>query len=182
MTTTVPQPVVIITETAYAGQSLTANISYLGGLVNYQWKRNGIQNIGTNNNTYMVQNDDFGSNITVTASLSGDPGSVTSNPYIVQKAGIGIGDPSIKLFLNDSPLENGGTTALNQKNDVFIVSITPGIYTEIIWYLNGSVVAQGAARTSITLSKQTPGVFHVTVEATPAGGVKDSGSHSFVIQ
>ena len=57
-----------------------------------------------------------------------------------------------------------------------------GEYSEIIWYLNGNIVAQGASKTSIALSKQTPGVYQLTVEAVPAGGVKNSGRHNFIIQ
>ena len=57
-----------------------------------------------------------------------------------------------------------------------------GEYSEIIWYLNGNIVAQGASRTSITLSRHTPGVHQLTVEAIPVGGRKNSGRHNFIIQ
>jgi hypothetical protein len=178
----VPQPIIYITETVYIGQSLTANIVDLKGTINFQWKLNGNEITGTNRCTYIVQTSDIGSFITVTASLSGDPGSVTSDPYEVQKAGIDIGGPFIRLFLDGSPLENGETTIFNREAELFLVSIASGIYTEIIWHVNGSVWEQGATKTSITLSKQTLGIFNIMVTATPAGGVTNSGSHTFVIQ
>ena len=95
---------------------------------------------------------------------------------------IGIGNPSVKFFMNGEPLEEN-STQINRGTGTYTVSIDSEItYLQIIWYLNGNIVAQGESRTSIILSKQTAGTFHITVEATPAGGMKDSGSHSFVVQ
>jgi hypothetical protein len=70
-----------ITGTAQEGQTLTANTSNLGGsgTISYQWKRNGITNIGMNRNTYVVQTVDIGSTITVTVTRRGYSGSVTSS-------------------------------------------------------------------------------------------------------
>jgi hypothetical protein len=55
-------------------------------------------------------------------------------------------------------------------------------YEDIIWYLNGNIAAQGASRTSFTLSRQIPGTYQVMVEATSIDGVKNSGFHNFIIQ
>ena len=99
----------------------------------------------------------------------------------IANAGISIGNAAIKLFLDGGPLENGEITTLSQSSGDFNVSIASGTYTEIIWYLNGAVVARGAARTAITLPRETPGAYQITVEAA-AGGIKNSGSHSLVIQ
>ena len=55
-------------------------------------------------------------------------------------------------------------------------------YTDIVWYLNGNIVAQGASRTSITLSRQTAGIYQIAVFATLKDGEKNSGSYNFVIQ
>jgi predicted nucleic acid-binding Zn-ribbon protein len=99
-------------------------------------------------------------------------------------AGIEIGNPGIKLYLdgNTSSLQEGGSTQISQGAGTYTVSIASGTYTSIIWYLNGSIVLQGATETSIMLSKQTAGTYMVTVEAVPTGGQKNSGSHSFVVQ
>jgi len=95
-----------------------------------------------------------------------------------------IFDSSVKLYLNGSLLVNGGITTLSQGTGTFNVSIPSGTYTEIIWFVNGNITAQGAERTSITLSKQISGVYQITVEATltGSGSVKNSGSHNFVVQ
>jgi len=71
---------VSIIGTALVGQTLTANISSLGGsgTIFYQWKRGGTTNIGTNSSTYTVQAADVGNTITVTVTRSGYSGSVTS--------------------------------------------------------------------------------------------------------
>ena len=175
---------VSITGVPKAGQRLTANISNLGGngTISYQWIRNGSVNIGTNSSTYTLTNTDVGTVITVNITRSENTGSITSEPFDVPNVDIGIGDPYVRLFLGSSPLANGGTTVFNREADIFIVSISPGTYSNIIWYSNGSVIAEGAARTSITLSKQTIGTFHIVVTATPSGGVMNSGSHTFIIQ
>jgi len=79
-------------------------------------------------------------------------------------------------------LVQGNNTQIDQGTGTYTVSIASGTYIEIIWYLNGNVVAEGASRTSILLSRQTTGTYQVTVEAFPAGGNKNSGSHSFVVK
>ncbi|MCL2556989.1 MAG: InlB B-repeat-containing protein, partial [Treponema sp.] len=52
---------------AVVGHTLTANIDLLSGsgIISYQWKR-GNENVGTNSRTYLVQDTDIGSTITVT--------------------------------------------------------------------------------------------------------------------
>jgi hypothetical protein len=97
-------------------------------------------------------------------------------------AGIGIGNPSVNLYMSGTRLQNGGTTTLYNEAGIITINITSGTYSEIIWYLNGNVVAQGASRTAISLSRQIPGMYQVTVEATPLGGIKNSGSHNFIVQ
>jgi hypothetical protein len=124
---------------------------------------------------------------TVTFDVEAAPGwdratGLAAGTLIITNAEIGIGDPFIRLYMDGSLLENGGTTIINHEPGIFIVSINTGTYTEIIWRLNGNIVIQGATVTSITLSKQIPGTYQVTVEATPAGGTKNSGSHNFVVQ
>jgi hypothetical protein len=77
---------VTITGTTVAGQTLTANTTNLGGsgTISYQWKRivggTTPQDIGTNSNTYTLQQNDVGDTITVTVTRSGYSGSVTSSP------------------------------------------------------------------------------------------------------
>jgi hypothetical protein len=175
---------VSITGSAQVNQTLMANTFALGGEGNitYQWKRNGVTVIGSNISTYAVQYADVGSIITVTVTRSGNSGSITSSPFDIPNTGIIIDDPSIKLYLNGNLIANNGTTTFNNETGSFDISIDSGTYTEIIWYLNGNIVAQGASRTSITLSKQIAGTYKVIVEATPTGGVKNSASHNFIIQ
>ena len=128
-----------------------------------------------------------GGQVTVTVSRDGyafNPNYKNVNVHFKTDSGIdiGIGDPSIKLYLDGSPLQDGGSSPITQGEGTYTVSIPSGTYTDIIWYVNGNVAAQGAARTSVVMSKQTVGTYQVTVEATPSGGGKNSGSHSFVVQ
>ena len=98
-------------------------------------------------------------------------------------APIEVGNPSVKLYLDDetTPLAHNGSTSIVQGTGIYRVSIDAG-YTSIVWYLNGTPLTQYQGAASITLSKQTAGTFLVTVEATPAGGEKQSGTHSFTVQ
>jgi len=72
---------VSINGIAKVGQTLTAVTVSLGGNgnISYQWKRENT-NIGTDQNTYVVQTADIGSTITVTVIRTGSSGSVTSSP------------------------------------------------------------------------------------------------------
>jgi uncharacterized repeat protein (TIGR02543 family) len=95
-----------------------------------------------------------------------------------------IGSPSVILYLNNSSssLVEGGRTEVNGAGSgTYTVSIADGNYSQITWYLNGRAVA-GETETSIVLSKQTSGVYLVTVEAALVGGDKNTGSHTFVVK
>jgi len=109
-------------------------------------------------------------------------GAAISTAMEIPNTGIDIGNPAVRLYLDGSLLENGGTTTFNQASQIFIISIDSGTYSEIVWHLNGSIVDQGTSRFTITLSKQIPGSFNIVVEVTSVSGVKNVGSHSFVIQ
>jgi hypothetical protein len=97
---------------------------------------------------------------------------------------IPVGNPSVKLYLDSgsTPLTHNGSTPINIGTEPFTVSIASGTYIQIIWYLNGTKVAEGSTKTSIVLSKRAVGNYLVTVEATPAGGTKNSGAHTFAVQ
>jgi len=102
--------------------------------------------------------------------------------YQAPNAGIIIGNTSVVLYLDNSvELQEGGSITIDAETGTYIVSIAEGEYSEIIWYLNGTVVSQGTTNTSLVLTKRVPGIFHVTVEAT-AAGEKNTGNHYFVIQ
>jgi len=109
-------------------------------------------------------------------------GAALSAVMEIPNTGIDIGNPAIKLYLDGNLLVNGGTTTFNQASQIFIVSIDSGTYSEIVWYLNGSIVDQGTSRFTITLSRQILGSFNIMVEVTSVSGAKNVGSHSFVIQ
>jgi len=72
---------VSITGTAKVGETLTADISALGGsgTASYQWLRDGKTTVGNNSKTYTVQSGDVGFTISVTVTRSGNSGSVVSN-------------------------------------------------------------------------------------------------------
>jgi hypothetical protein len=98
--------------------------------------------------------------------------------------GIPIGDPSMKLYLNGgaTALEQNGITSVGSAGaGIYTVSIAPDTYTDIKWYLNGILAAQGSAKIAISLSMQNTGTFKVTVEAEPQGGSKNTGTHTFVV-
>jgi len=104
--------------------------------------------------------------------------------WIEANAEIIIGNTTVKLFLDGSatPLHDGGSTVIPAaETGTYTVSIASGTYSEIIWYLNGSVVPQAANRTSLVLTKRIPGTYQVTVEAT-AAGEKNTGRHYFVVE
>jgi hypothetical protein len=96
---------------------------------------------------------------------------------------IPIGNASVKLYLDDesTPLAHNGTTDIALGTGIFTVSIDSGTYTSIVWYLNGTEVAGGSGKTSISLSNKTAKTFLVMVEAQPSGGTKNSGIHTFVV-
>ena len=97
---------------------------------------------------------------------------------------ITIGDPSVKLYLNNdiTPLDNNGSTIVGNAGDgLFTVSISAVSYSEIKWFVNGNLVAQGTGRTLIILPKRISGIYLVNVEAT-TGGIKNVGTHSFVVE
>ena len=122
-----------------------------------------------------ITGSSFTLNHNVTVSAVFNPGPNLTTP---------IGNPSVRLYLNDStsPLVEGGrTNAGSAGSGTYTVSIANGSYSQIIWYLNGKVLP-GAAGTSIALSKQTSGVYLITVEAALTGGDRNTGSHTFVIE
>jgi len=102
---------------------------------------------------------------------------------LLPNADIIIGDPTVRLYLNGTTLlENNGITDMGTAMEgIFTVSIDPGSYSEIRWFVNGNLAAQGNTRTSITLTLRNAGILQVTVEATPTGRVKNTGTHSFEI-
>jgi len=165
------------------GQTLTANTDNLGGngTITYQW-RGGETNIGTNSRTYSIQNADVGSTITVTVTRSDNSGSITSEPVLVTNSGIIFGSSTIKLYLNNnnSPLQEGGSNSVSRGTGTFTVSISSGNYSEIVWYLNGTIISKGTSNTSIVLSRRTSGTFHITVEVTIAGE-KNTGNYFFIV-
>jgi len=110
------------------------------------------------------------------------PASTSLKVVLEPNTSIEIGSPTVKIFLDgsSSPLLEGGTTQISQGAGVFTINITPGTYSEIIWYLNGSEVSRGTTNTQIGIRK-IAGTYLVTVEATMAGK-KNTGSHSFVVQ
>jgi hypothetical protein len=127
----------------------------------------------------LEQSNNTGAAIKITITFPATEADNTPN------TGVDIGNPSVKLYLNGSasPLAEGGTTAIGSAGEgTFTVSIAAGSYSAIVWYLNGAVAAQGAAKTSIALPKRNAGTFLVIVEATPTGGDKNTGSHCFTVQ
>ena len=139
----------------------------------------------TDTGVYELTVSGITANIQVSASVSKDGYIISPDNHQVMiyctNAGIIIGDPSVKLYLDENLLQSG-STLIAQGTGTYTVSIAPGTYTSIVWYLNGTKVAEGQTRTSIVLSKRQEGTYQVTVEATPAGGNKNTGSHSFNVQ
>ena len=125
---------------------------------------------------------------TVTVSYDGKTTSFTITVRLPDPTGIEIGDPSIKLYLDGStiPLIEGGSTHITTaETGTFTVSIAPGTYSKIIWYLNGEKMTQwGESRTSIVLTKRLEekieAVYMITVEVITADGT-DTGTHIFVV-
>jgi len=102
---------------------------------------------------------------------------------IIDFTSIVIGNTTVKLFLNNSTtsLLDGGNTIIDSGTGTYTVNILSGVYSEIIWHLNGTVVSQGTTNTSLVLTRRNTGIFHITVEVTTAGE-KNTGNHFFVVQ
>ena len=97
--------------------------------------------------------------------------------------GIIIGDKTVKLFLDNgtTPLQESGTTTIISGTGTYSVSITPDIYTKIVWYLNGTIVSEGTKNTSLVFTKRIQGTYLVSIEVI-ASGEKNTGNHLFVVQ
>jgi transcriptional antiterminator Rof (Rho-off) len=102
----------------------------------------------------------------------------------IPPAEVPIGSPSVKLYLDGgtTALTHNGTTSITRGAGTYTVGIAAGSYTAILWRLNGNELPTARDRTSVVLSKQTAGTYQITVEATPNGGAKQSGAHSFTVQ
>jgi hypothetical protein len=120
--------------------------------------------------------DNTGSTLTVTITFPATEAADNTGGIIIG------GDPTAKLYMDGSPLTEGGTTIVASGTGTYTVSIQAGTYSAITWYMNGNKVAEGASSTSIVMTKRNKGNYVVNVEATPVGGSKNSGSHTFVVQ
>jgi hypothetical protein len=139
---------VSISGTAQVGQTLTANTSYLygSGTISYQWKRNGIANIGTNSSTYAVQSSDVGSTISVTVTRSGNSGSVTSSSTATVSAVLGSSTMNVHFT---GPTERIISVTRNITNNLSKSgggSVTLGIsanFSSYEWYIGTTKAAEG---------------------------------------
>jgi hypothetical protein len=139
------------------------------------WTFDGVwMNSFTYTGAMVVNDTDSGTVTIIFPATLGDPNADIPPP---------IGNPSVKLYLNGgaTALEHSGTTAIDAGTGTYIVSIDAD-HSSIVWYLNGTQLGQYAGRTSITLSKRTTGTYLVTVEATPQGGQRQSGAHTFTVE
>jgi len=107
---------VSIIGTPDVGQTLTANTDELEGSgdISFQWRR-GTTNIGTNSSTYVVQNADADSAITVIITRAGNSGSITSGPIAVLPLLTGTvsitGTPDVGQTLTANTNNLGGSGA-----------------------------------------------------------------------
>jgi membrane carboxypeptidase/penicillin-binding protein PbpC len=131
-----------------------------------------------------VTNTTGSTTITVTIIFPATEDEGGTDPEPDPNAEIPIGNPSVKLYLNggETALAHNGESSVGLDTGNFTVSIAAGNYTEITWRVNGNPVTQAQGKTFITLRTQTAGPYRVTVEAVPAGGSKNSGSHTFVVE
>jgi len=135
---------VSISGTAKVGQTLTADTSNLDGTgdISYQWKRNGVHVIGTNNNTYIVGIEDKDSTIAVTVSRTGNSGhivsSATATVTLPELNGtvniIGTVEVGHTLTANTDNLNGIGTISYQWKSGTSIDSITTNIGIDSISY------------------------------------------------
>ena len=191
---TVIQPVTGISEIpvmAYTGIPFTLTGTVSPGNASYQtivWtvKNAGSTGASINNNILSVYN---GGTVTVTATIANGTawGTAYTQDFDISvpdpNTGIVIGNTSVELYLNGSAsaLVEGESTIISQGDGTYNVSIAPGTYSEIIWYLNGNIVPQGTNNTSLVLTRRIAGTYQVTVEATMTG-VKNTGNHSFKVE
>jgi hypothetical protein len=130
----------------------------------------------------VVDSNNTGAGITITITFPATAGAGDPDPNA--NAPITIGNPSVALYLDGgtTSLTHNGSTPISSGTGVFTVGIALGSYTEITWYVNGSLISHAQDQTSISFSKARTGTYMVTVGAVPAGGEKNSGAHTFVVE
>jgi len=160
----------------YTGNSLTPDVTVKDNTE--------ILTLNTDYTVEYINNTNAGTatvNVTGTGNYTGSSGSTTFT--VIPPSDIDIGSPSVRIYLNGStiPLTEGGSTQITAGTGTYGVSIATGIYSQIIWYLNGSIVPQWGNRTAVVLTKRVGGTYLVTVE-TIAGGARNTGTHIFVVE
>ncbi len=122
---------VSITGTEKYGSVLTADVSGITssnpGTYTYQWKRNGLTEIGTGN-TYTLTAADIGSSITVTVTAANCSGSLTSDAT----AAVGKVELTVNVTVNDKPYDGTNTATINTAS---LVGVKTG---DIVTLTNGT--------------------------------------------
>ena len=157
---------VSITGMALVGQTLTANISDLGGsgAISYQWKHDDEIITGNNSNTYNITADDIGYSISVTVTRSGFTGSVTSEPTAIVTDPtlpvltgtvniIGTAKDGQTLTADTSSLNGSGVLSYQWKRDNTVIGYNSNSYnltTDDIGYSITVIVTRSGNSGSIT--------------------------------
>ncbi|MDR0821641.1 MAG: FecR family protein [Oscillospiraceae bacterium] len=158
----------------HIGDSLVADLSgfNVSGWYDYEWKSNGTV-VSTANNTYTVSATDIGANITLTVSLAGYVGSVTSAAKTVDNLVAKIFDNSDNSEAVDNGIYNNTQLSayLFHEHDATISYANrvdlPGTSCE--WYRN----SVSASTTDVYTPATTGGVVKVII--TYPGKTYDSG-------
>lgn len=165
---------VSITGTAQVGQTLTANTSFLNGsgTISYQWMR-GVNNIGTNSNSYTVQTTDIGSTITITVTRTDNSGSVTStptanviNPLTGTVTIIGTAHVGRILTVDTNSLAGTGNIIYEWRRGNTIVQNDVNDYTYMLINNNNYLVQSNDSNSTITVTVTRDG-YTGSITSTP---------------
>jgi uncharacterized repeat protein (TIGR02543 family) len=151
---------VSISGTAIVGETLTANITNLGGsgTISYQWNRDGTAIPYANDSTYVVQETDIGWVITVTITCIGYVGGITSAPT----ADI----PPLILISFNTLTADGSNAVLTTKLTLTFDDDITGLTVTNISLSAGSTGANGG-----TLTRTGTGTYELAVS-----GIIESGT------
>jgi hypothetical protein len=166
---------VTITGKAEVGATLTATIELIdGGDVSYQWKR-GSTDIGTNSNTYIVQDADIGSSITVTITVAGFSGSIVSSPTSV------VTNPNAPALAGTVSIN--GTAVVGQTLTANTAAVIGNIGDfSYQWKRNDGTVIGANLRTYLLQTADVGSTITVTVTSTGNSGNLISAPTSSVTQ
>ncbi|WP_462157485.1 DUF4347 domain-containing protein [Pseudoalteromonas sp. GB56] len=171
-----PSGSVTISGTPTQGETLTASNSLADedglGAITYQWLRDGVAISGATNSTYVLTQDDVGTQISVTASYTDGGSTLESVTSAATAAVANINDaPSGSVTISGTAEQGQTLTASNTLSDA------DGIGVISYQWLRDGVPISGATGSSLMLTQTDVGTqISVTASYTDGGGASESAT------